>query len=310
MPARLIAIAFALAAAPTVQAQDSVRTEADGTRTLVTEIVAPASPARVWEAIATPEGWRQWAVPHAWNVASDPDLLETAYAPDAKPGDPDNIRQRILAREPGRRLAFRTVKTPRGFPHAEAFMRVTSSFELIPEGTGTRIRLTGAGYPAGAEGDALLGFFEKGNRATLGKLAARLGLDPLDFLAGHCWQGTLPTGEANKHCFTREDDGIRDRHVVLREGKTVYSGETLYVWDAGAQAIRFTYSSGGKQVGQGSVKAIPGGLDFGTSEYGSGDKKFTISTRWLRVGENAYDAADSAPAAPAFDHTVRYTRAD
>ncbi len=307
---RLIALALALAAAAPAFAQDNIRTEADGTRTLVTETFVAAPPARAWEAISSAEGWEQWAVPHAWIVPGDPDLLETAYAPDAKPGDAGNIRQRILSREPGRKLVFRTVKTPRGFPSADAFMRVTSSFELLPQGEGTRIRLTGAGYPPGAEGDALLAFFDKGNRQTLGKLAQRLSLAPLDFLAGHCWSGTLPTGEANTHCFAREGAGIRDRHVVLREGEAVYSGDTLYSWDAETSAIRFVYSSGGKRIGQGIVKAIEGGLDFGTAEYGEAAGKVTVSTRWLRAGGNAYDAVDSAPNAPAFHHTVRYTRAD
>ncbi|MBX3563217.1 MAG: hypothetical protein KF730_01445 [Sphingomonas sp.] len=38
--------------------------------------------------------------------------------------------------------------------------------------------------------------------------------------------------------------------------------------------------------------------------------KVTISTRWPRVGDNAYDAIDSAPNAPAFDHIVRHTLID
>lgn len=136
-------------------------------------------------------------------------------------------------------------------------------------------------------------------------------LAPLAFLVGHCWRGTLPTGDANTHCFAESEGGIRDRHEVLREGKIVYSGETHYSWDAAKSVIRFVYSSGGKVVGQGNVRAIAGGLDFGTSEFAGKDgSKIAIATRWMRVGGNAYDAIDSAPAAPAFDHTIRYTRID
>lgn len=299
----LIALGLALAA------QDIV-TEPGGARTLVAEAFVPAPVERLWDAVTTAEGWKSWAVPAAWTSPTDPDLLETAYDPAARPGAAGNIQQRFVARLPRRMLVFRTVKTPAGFPHAEAFMRVTHFLELDAEPGGTRVRLSSTGYPAGAEGDALLGFFGKGNRATLDKLAIRFALEPLAFLTGHCWQGILPTGEANRHCFTQGADGIRDRHEVLRQGKPVYSGETLYAWDAKAATIRFLYSSGGKKLGEGTVRPIDGGMDFGTTEYATGDKKVRVSTRWLRVGDTAYDAINAAPGAPAFEHSVRYTRAD
>ncbi|MCW3835338.1 SRPBCC domain-containing protein [Sphingomonas canadensis] len=283
-------------------------TEADGTRTMAVDALIPAAPDAVWQALATAEGWRSWAVPAAWFVA--PDLLETSYDPAAKPGDAGNIRQQVVARLPGRLIVFRNVKTPPGFPHAAEFAGVTQFLELAPEGEGTRVRLTGTGYPAGAVGDALLGFFEPGNRMTLDLLAGRFRLAPLDFLAGHCWEGALPNGDRNRHCFDRQPGKLRDRHQVFRQGAEVYGGETIYAWDAAAGAIGFVYSSGGKQVGRGHVRAIPGGLDFGTADYGSGDGKVTIATRWMRAGAGAYDAVDSAPAAPAFDRTTRYTRVE
>ncbi|MES2988180.1 MAG: SRPBCC domain-containing protein [Pseudomonadota bacterium] len=297
----LIALSLALTA------QDIV-TEPNGSRTLVAEALVPAPLEKLWDTVTTAEGWKSWAVPMAWVSPTDPDLLETAYDPAARPGAASNIQQRFIATLPRRMLVFRTIKTPAGFPHAQAYMRVTNFLELEAQPGGTRVRLSSTGYPAGAEGDALLGFFGKGNRITLDKLVARFGLEPLAFLAGHCWQGTLPNGDANKHCFTREANGVQDRHEVYRGGKIVYSGETLYAWDA--PAIRFTYSSGGKAIGKGTVKAIEGGLDFGSTEYATGDKKVTVATRWMPVGDKAYDAIDSAPGAPRFDHTVRYTRVD
>ncbi|MBO9713992.1 hypothetical protein [Sphingomonas sp.] len=134
-------------------------------------------------------------------------------------------------------------------------------------------------------------------------------LAPLDFLVGHCWRGTLPTGEADVHCFRAGADSVTDHHDVLRAGKPVYSGDTLYRWDAAAGAIAFTYSSVGKVIGQGHVRPIEGGLDFGSSDYGDGADKVTIATRWLRVGGDAYDAIDSS-ANQAFARTTRYTRVD
>ena len=44
-------------------------------------------------------------------------------------------------------------------------------------------------------------------------------LQPLAFLAGHCWIGTIPgTADTDEHCFAWVYDGrcLRDRHVVRR----------------------------------------------------------------------------------------------
>lgn len=306
MRALLIAAALIVTPAAGQTGDPQTRTEADGSRTLVVETLVPAAPAAVWQAISTAEGWKRWAAPSAWLVA--PDLLETSYNPAARAGDPANIRQRLVATLPGRLLVFRTVQTPPGFPHAAAFMGVTQFLELIPEGSVTRVRLTGANYPAGAEGDALLGFFTTGNRTTLDRLAAALALAPLDFLTGHCWAAELKPGKTDTHCFTRTPEGkIKDRHDVVAGGKTVYWGETLYRPAGGA--IRFAYANAAGPVAEGVVKAIPEGLDFGTSDYkGADGKPISITTRWVRVGTDTFDAVDVAPTAPAFNRTVRYSR--
>jgi uncharacterized protein YndB with AHSA1/START domain len=165
-----------------------VRNE-DGTRTLSHELVVPATPQQVYAAFTTPEGWRTWAVPHAWTVAGDPDLLETSYGPAATPGDRNNIQQRFVLRVPHRLVAFRTVQTPPRFPHAAQFKQVVSLVELEPAGSGTRVRLSGVGYPAGAEGDTLLGFFREGNRTTLEQLRARFVSGPFN------WQARAAAGK-------------------------------------------------------------------------------------------------------------------
>jgi uncharacterized protein YndB with AHSA1/START domain len=155
----------------------------DGTRTLRHTLVVPAPPAEVYAAFSTPEGWRAWAVPNAWTVPGDADLLETSYTLGAAPGDPRHIRQRFLLRVPNRLVEWRTVQTPPGFPHAAEFQRVTTRVELEPAGSGTRVRLSGIGYPAGAAGDTLLAFFREGNRTTLEQLRARFVTGPIDWAA-------------------------------------------------------------------------------------------------------------------------------
>ena len=170
--------------------QVDVTSAADGTRTLAHEVIVPASPEQVYEAVTTPAGWRTWAVRDAWASTSDPDLLETSYIPNANPGDPRNIRQRYVLRVPNRLVAFRTIQAPTGFPHADEFYRVTHIIELEPVGRGTRVRLTSAGYPAGAAGDTLVGFFREGNRTSLEQLRTRFVTGPIDWTrrqqtAGH-----------------------------------------------------------------------------------------------------------------------------
>ena len=156
--------------------------EAVGTHTLVHEVIVDAPAPEVWAAISTAEGWKTWAVPVAWVPPGEPDMLETSYNPAARPGDPDTIRQRVLARIPGRLLAFRTVKAPAKFPHREEYQLVSSVFELEQSGPAkTKVRLTGVGYPGSPAGKQLVGFFERGNTASLEWLRARFIEGPADW---------------------------------------------------------------------------------------------------------------------------------
>ena len=180
---RWLLLAFALACAPALgQAQGQRIAESDGTHTLVHEVAVEATPAEVWTAIATADGWQTWAVPIAWIDTQDPDLLETSYDPAARPGQPQTIQQRFIVRIPGRMLAFRTVKASAGFPDFESFARVTSVIELIPIDDGrSRVRLTMTGYPDSEAGRRLLGFFDQGNAISLERLRRRFRDGPIDW---------------------------------------------------------------------------------------------------------------------------------
>jgi len=186
----LLAIAsLALAAAAPVEVRSYK--EADGSHTLIHELVVAAPPAEVWKAISTAEGWRTWAVPVAWSPS--PDVIETSYPPTAAPGDKSTIRQRLLARIPGRLLVFRTEKAPHGFPHFETYSKVTSVFELEPAGEAkTRVRLTGTGFADSDAGRQLLAFFTRGNKASLEWLNARFVEGPAD------WKKRLATQTSKK----------------------------------------------------------------------------------------------------------------
>ena len=181
--ALLTATASALATAPTslLKVTEQVRNEADGTSSLSHAVIVPASLAQVWSAISTVDGWKTWAVPVAWMTADRPQVIETSYNPAAKPGDAMNIENEFTARVPERKLVFRTIKAPAGFPHAEALRQVTQTFELAPEGSGTKVSLTGTGYSNDQSGQAVLAFFKDGNRVSLEMLRDRFATGPIDW---------------------------------------------------------------------------------------------------------------------------------
>jgi len=182
---RSLLIAFCLAAAP-ISAMAQVTSqrivEADGTSSLVHEVVVAAPRSEVWAAISTADGWRSWAAPVMWADPVDAEVIEGSYDPAASPGQPQTIRQRILVRIPGRLIAWRTIKAPTGFPDFETFSRVRSIFELGEAGPGqTRVRLTMVGYADTESGRRLLDFFDGGNSISLDRLRRRFVEGPLDW---------------------------------------------------------------------------------------------------------------------------------
>ena len=169
-----------LLALPTPIAADPVavskRQQSDGSHVLVHELIVDAPVASVWAAISTAEGWKGWAATVAWVPADAPQIIETSYSADARPGDPSTIRQEVLARVPEVLIVFRTVKAPARFPDFDTYSKVTSVLQLEPAGEGrTKVRLTGAGYADTEAGRRLLGFFEKGNVTALEALRSRFG---------------------------------------------------------------------------------------------------------------------------------------
>lgn len=166
-----VEVEAAPAAAPSSSpVETSTKVEPDGSTTMTHSLTIAAPPAAVWAAISTAEGWQGWAAPVARWVEGERDVLETSYDPAEAPGGPGAIWQQFVARIPGRLLVFRTVKAPDEFPHWDEYRGVTVFVELTPEGEGTHVRLTSTGYPDSEGGRALVGFFAKGNAATLESL--------------------------------------------------------------------------------------------------------------------------------------------
>src|SRR5438477_12769964 len=69
-------------------------------------------------------------------------------------------------------------------------------------------------------------------------------LQPMAFLAGHCWKGDFPDGKrTDEHCFAWLYDGkaLRDTHTVRAPGRQDYVGETTYYWDSAARRVEYVY---------------------------------------------------------------------
>ena len=163
----LPACATAAPAPPAATISDTSCVEADGVRAIQMSAWLPASPADVYRAIATVDGWKSWAAPSAFGAVKLHGELETSYDAAAKAGDPANIKQEFLTVVPDRLVVFRTIQTPPGFPHADLFKQTVTSFHLAPETGGTRLVLTHQGFGSGPGFDQLHGFFADGDRQTL-----------------------------------------------------------------------------------------------------------------------------------------------
>jgi uncharacterized protein YndB with AHSA1/START domain len=179
-------MALAVAVQPQAAAGEPVdvatRQAADGSHIMIHEVVVNAPLPAVWAAVSTADGWKTWAAPAAWTPQCCPDILETSYSPGARAEDASTIKQQIVARIPEVLMVFRTVKAPKGFPDFETYSKVTSVLQLEPVADGkTKVRLIGAGYADTDAGRRLLGFFQKGNSASLDWLRTRFDEGPIDW---------------------------------------------------------------------------------------------------------------------------------
>ncbi|KAB0324627.1 hypothetical protein LSO07_12880 [Janthinobacterium sp. PLB04] len=119
-------------------------------------------------------------------------------------------------------------------------------------------------------------------------------LQPMAFLAGHCWKGEFPGGkQTDEHCFQWLYGGqmLRDVHTVRSPGKPDYVGETTYYHDPAAGKVAFLYVENSGGHSRGTMLPADGGLDFPATQYvGANGKTLTYRVRWTPSGD-AYEAA-------------------
>jgi hypothetical protein len=118
-------------------------------------------------------------------------------------------------------------------------------------------------------------------------------LQPLAFLAGHCWKADFGDGKrTDEHCFAWLHDGkaMRDTHTVRAPGRPDYVGETTYYWDSAARRLEYIYIEDAGGVMRGTVESAAGALVFPPTQYVEDGKSMTLRVRWTRLSDTSYEA--------------------
>src|SRR5262249_49414880 len=98
----------------------------------------------------------------------------TSYNKTSTLDDDGTIHQQLLAFDPGRMIAMRTVKPPKGFPFPDAILRTWTIAYLEPAGAmQTKVVVRMFGFSDDEESQKMRAFFERGNQATLDSLVRR-----------------------------------------------------------------------------------------------------------------------------------------
>jgi len=138
------------------------------TTDVTTEGIVNAAADQVWKAFTTKEGIESWMVAKTDFELRVGATWRTSYSKESTLDDDTAIHQSILAFDPRRMLAFRTVKPPKGFPYPAAIVKTWTVVYFEPIGsTQTKVTIRMLGYTADEETQKMRPFFERGNRATL-----------------------------------------------------------------------------------------------------------------------------------------------
>ncbi len=145
---------------------------ADGRRVLQESTTIAASPHQIWMALTTSDGFSSWAVAFAQIDLRIGGIMESSYRPGAKPGDPDNIKNEIIAFAPDRMLAMRNVQAPPQSPFDVPVFQSLETVILIDPLPGGRSRVTTIqpDYLSTEKYSAIYDFFRIGNAITLESL--------------------------------------------------------------------------------------------------------------------------------------------
>ena len=151
----------------------------DPTTPVVAQVIVDAPTGAVWDAWTTRDLLLAWN--EIGNSAMDLKIggsWRTSYDPDSNLDDDTVIESTILAFDPGRMLATRTVRAPADFPFPNAILETWAVLYLEPvSDTQTRITTRMFGFTQDEESQGMREFFEWGNQYELDKLAAYFAED-------------------------------------------------------------------------------------------------------------------------------------
>lgn len=155
-----------------------------GERVLQQQAIVSAPLADIWRAFTTSEGLRSFMAPVALIDFRAGGIWEASYDPNAKIGDPGNIRNEVLAYVPMKMIVVRVVRTPPSFPHPDVAKSVWTVLEFEDLGF-NRVRVSSSmvGWRSGPEWDQIYNFFERGNAQVLSELQKRFVEGPKKWLA-------------------------------------------------------------------------------------------------------------------------------
>jgi uncharacterized protein YndB with AHSA1/START domain len=182
--AALLAASSTYAADPIVIKDQSFK-DADGHRVLQIMTVVNAPLDDVWKAFTTDNGFRRWAVPVTHITLGNDGMMESSYELTSKIGDPDNIKNKIIAYLPEKLIVLQNSHVPKGAPFDPvliASIRTIITFEPI-DATHTRVTEAQVGYGEGAGYDDMYKHFRDGNAYALHTLAQSFITGPVDWAA-------------------------------------------------------------------------------------------------------------------------------
>jgi len=144
---------------------------ADGARTLQQSVVIHAPVAVLWTAFTDAAQFERWSAPAATIDFRVGGRIESSYDPAKKPGDPDNIINRIVTFLPGRLIVLQNVQAPHGLAHADLFQKTVTVVEFEPlSADATKVTFSSTGWTADPAAAPLYAFFQSGDAEELEKM--------------------------------------------------------------------------------------------------------------------------------------------
>jgi uncharacterized protein YndB with AHSA1/START domain len=147
-----------------------VRVSAASLDPVVTEGIVNGSVDAVWKAFTEKAMIEQWMVAKTDIDLKVGGLWRTSYSRDANLDDEMAIHHTVLAFDPGRMLAFRTIKTPKDFPYPAITRTWTVVYFESAGASKTRVTARMMGFEDDEPGRRMRAFFERGNQSEFDAL--------------------------------------------------------------------------------------------------------------------------------------------